>query len=327
MLSPSGVWKFSGLRNTNRRMPAVGVRILALFAGLETRDLPEMKIRRTGDSAGLSMVEIMVVIGIVAVLVALLLPALARAKASARNAKCVSNLKQWGVTWHVYTSDNNGFFSDGQTAGFPRGEWVWALADQYTREPDLLICPDANMRRSSRPGSGGRFKEVRIKLDVPQNQATAFGGPRTVYDFPANPRIDPAVGKFWLSSYGQNNWAYNISRSSLQGRRAEFHWRQMDIGWDTSQVPLFADAMWRGGGPDHSIPEKNQAPATHGQWDGVGAESEHFSIMRHSKGINILFFDGSVRGTTSPKEVWKLKWHNSYDTDAWRTNAFPSWMP
>jgi prepilin-type N-terminal cleavage/methylation domain-containing protein len=75
--------------------------------------------------AGISIVEVMVVIAIVAVLAALLLPSVARGKASARKAQCVSHLKQWGITWNVFTSDNNGFFSDGQDAGFPRGEWVW----------------------------------------------------------------------------------------------------------------------------------------------------------------------------------------------------------
>ena len=275
--------------------------------------------------AGISLIEVLLVIAIVAVLAALLLPAVSRGRASARKAQCISHLKQWGITWKVYTSDNNGFFSDGQRAGFPRGEWVWALADQYTREPDMLMCPEAMMRRRSGPQSS--TKEVRIRLDSPVRDATAFGGPRTVYDFPANPRIDPVAGRFWLASYGQNNWAYNIPNSSLQGRLAQFHWRQMDINWDTSQVPLFADAMWRGGGPDHSVPEKFQAPTTHGRWDGVGAEAQHFSIMRHGKGINILYFDGSVRSTTSPKEIWKLKWHNAFDTEAWRTNGFPSWMP
>lgn len=274
---------------------------------------------------GISIVEVMVVIAIVAVLAALLLPSVARGKASARKAQCVSHLKQWGITWNVFTSDNNGFFSDGQDAGFPRGEWVWALADQYTREPDMLMCPEATMRRRRMPNAN--VKEVRIRLDSPIADSTAFGGPRTVYDFPANPRIVPAPGRFWFASYGQNNWAYNIRHDSLQGRLAPFHWRQMDINWDTSQVPLFADAMWRGGGPDHAIPEKFQTPASHGRWDGVGAESQHFAIMRHGKGVNILYFDGSVRPTTSPKEIWKLKWHNAYNTEAWRTNGFPAWMP
>lgn len=284
-----------------------------------------MVLRRSSHRDGISLIEVMVVIAIVAVLAGLLLPAVSRGKASARKTRCVSNLKQWGITWNVFTADNNGFFSDGQTAGFPRGEWVWALADQYTREPDMLMCPEADMRRARRQNS--HLKEVRIRLDSRPQDATAFGGPRTVYDFPANPKIDPTPGKYWLASYGQNNWAYNITNSSLQGRLAPLHWRQMDISWDASQVPLFADSMWRGGGPDHAIPEKFQAPASHGRWDGVGAEAQHFAIMRHSKGINILFFDGSVRSTTSPKEVWKLKWHNAFDTEAWRTNGFPAWMP
>ena len=38
---------------------------------------------------------------------------LSRAKDKARNAACLSNLRQWGVTWHLYTDDNNGWFMPG----------------------------------------------------------------------------------------------------------------------------------------------------------------------------------------------------------------------
>ena len=52
------------------------------------------------------------VIAIIAILAALLLPALARAKAQAQRANCVSNLKQWGMAMHLYAGDN--------TDGIPR---------------------------------------------------------------------------------------------------------------------------------------------------------------------------------------------------------------
>lgn len=267
------------------------------------------------------MVELLVVVAIIAVLASLLLPALHRAKKRARKTNCTSNLKQWAVMWNVFTSDNNDNFSTGRSSGFPRGEWVWALSSQYMEKPSLLKCPEATMRR--------RFcsykEEIRVRPDLPESALSPFGGATTAFSYPANPEVEPKPGTFWSSSYGLNSWAYNVE-GTLQGRLPELHWRTIDIDWKTSEVPLFADAMWRGGGPDTELPDKFEPPASHNEWTGVKSESKHFSIKRHGNGINILFFDGSVRSTKKPIDVWSFKWHQKYDTDAWKTNQFPAWM-
>ncbi len=48
------------------------------------------------------------VIAIIAILAALLLPALDAAKARAKGAACVSNLRQLALAWKIYADDNNG---------------------------------------------------------------------------------------------------------------------------------------------------------------------------------------------------------------------------
>lgn len=74
--------------------------------------------RVIGDSPcparGFTLVELLVVIGIIAILVSLLLPAINKARAMARTAACLSNLRQMGIAAQMYFSSNRGAFPIGK---------------------------------------------------------------------------------------------------------------------------------------------------------------------------------------------------------------------
>jgi prepilin-type N-terminal cleavage/methylation domain-containing protein/prepilin-type processing-associated H-X9-DG protein len=57
-----------------------------------------------------TLVELLTVIAIIGILVAMLLPTLARSKAKAKSANCLSNLHQMGIAAFVYTDDSENFY-------------------------------------------------------------------------------------------------------------------------------------------------------------------------------------------------------------------------
>ena len=93
-----------------------------------------MKSYPQAKRAAFTLIELLVVIAIIAILAFLLLPALARAKESAYKAKCVSNLRQLGLSLSLYTAENSEKFpfAPNSWPGFPFVEFH-QLADGHRR--------------------------------------------------------------------------------------------------------------------------------------------------------------------------------------------------
>src|SRR6184192_1931973 len=84
---------------------------------------------------GFTLIELLVVIAIIAILAAILFPVFAQARAKARQAACISNLKQLGLGFTMYAQDYDEsfpfIFNDNQYGGVdckgevPPGGWAY----------------------------------------------------------------------------------------------------------------------------------------------------------------------------------------------------------
>lgn len=110
---------------------------------------------------GFTLIELLVVVAIIAILAAMLLPALSRARESARQAVCMSNLKQLSLVLLQYAEDYNGYLptcGGSEIAEGSRTVFYWKVYNRgyfigidpyvgtkfyydYPRMSDVWICP------------------------------------------------------------------------------------------------------------------------------------------------------------------------------------------
>ncbi len=248
---------------------------------------------------GFTLIELLVVIAIIALLMSILIPTLGKARKMTKAAMCMSNLKQWGTFFSMYTDDFNGKFMPGACeAGMDRkGNW-WGDLEPYYKDRKLLCCPMANNpKKMAHVGYG-------------QGGSDASYGTWGPSWFPDN----------FYGSYGINEWISNPSDEKAY--LPQNYWRSTNVKGQ-STIPLLADAWW----PQAWVHAHDWIPDYPGRWEGVGQDDiAHFVVWRHDGIINMLFMDYSVR-KVSLKELWKLNWNRRYNIeDAPTEDDFPDWL-
>ncbi len=269
-----------------------------------------------GRRRGFTLIELLVVIAIIALLMSILMPALGRVRKQARTTACLANLKQWGLMFSLYCQDNDGYFFTGEMHGsrngMGSGEFWRETMRPYSKDIKMWLCPQAVKPRPT----GG----------IPQG-TWAYVAWQTGGD---------------TGSYGLNGWMLNIKASKTAANRTN-GWGRADLDaqgrsrhWGAppsryaNDVPVFTGSWWVDSWP---LDTDQPPPTENGPADTPGTnEMNRVCVDRHGGFVNSVFSDWTAR-KVGLKELWTLKWHQTYNTRGAWTKAggadgsdWPQWM-
>jgi len=226
--------------------------------------------------SGFTLIELLVVIAIIAILAAILFPVFAQAREQARKTSCLSNIKQLGLAFAMYTTDWDGKYPSVYDDTGPR-RIIWAeKIHPYIKNTGIFVCPN----------------DPKVTVALPDLQGTRYnmnmwGGwswPEGTYgdDYPKSESGLPHAAETALLFESSNAWWC--------------HW--LVLPWYT----YCSDTLTWGGNGTCSYQDAGQNRKML-----VGLLGETI-FPRHGNGCNVAFGDGHAkfRSIESMRYDWKL---------------------
>ena len=223
------------------------------------------QLRYRSSAHGFTLIELLVVISIIALLIGILLPALASARSAACQSKCLSNIRQTGISANTYAVDFDNFMlpANLHVGGSINADWhVYLWAHYLNKNDGAMQCPSQSLSEMYNPSNTAHavydeLEKVSYYMNVirpgswdPNSVApsitptslrdeisgwTAAPDGSSAGDFDKTPlRIDQSRGADAILTVDhRSNWSSNMGYSITRWSNTD--WGDSDLGSDSDE--------------------------------------------------------------------------------------------
>jgi prepilin-type N-terminal cleavage/methylation domain-containing protein/prepilin-type processing-associated H-X9-DG protein len=251
---------------------------------------------RRGFSA-FTLIELLVVIAIIAILAAMLLPVLVKAKQKAKQAACMSNMRQIGIALVMYVNQYNQYPGDFRTANLT---YIWQprILSLMGNNRQAFFCPAARLDSAWDPNVN--------KTIVPKINEQG--------------QIDPySISETTRFSLGYNDWGLNIGNVPQLGLGGDIDGPATKGPVRDSMVRRPSDMITLGDVRSDAVNIDFNANIDPVPLNATDSQHTQWPCNRHDYRTDLLFADGHVE---SPKRKvvidptrndWRARWNNDND--------------